>query len=68
MVGHNHVQSLPTLVEHIPLEVLDVQPPPCLSSNQAEDSQGADVTGARQMTIRLLPGVQGPHHCGSPFQ
>ena len=25
MVGHNHVQSLPTLVEHIPLEVLDVQ-------------------------------------------
>ena len=22
MVGHNHVQSLPTLVEHIPLEVL----------------------------------------------
>uniref|UniRef100_A0AC11CY40 PH domain and leucine rich repeat protein phosphatase 2 n=1 Tax=Ovis aries TaxID=9940 RepID=A0AC11CY40_SHEEP len=25
MLGHNHVQSLPTLVEHIPLEVLDVQ-------------------------------------------
>nr|XP_020757494.1 PH domain leucine-rich repeat-containing protein phosphatase 2 isoform X3 [Odocoileus virginianus texanus] len=25
MVGHNHVQSLPMLVEHIPLEVLDVQ-------------------------------------------
>lgn len=35
-------------------------PPPCLSSNQAADSQGADVTGARQMTIRLLLGVQGP--------
>uniref|UniRef100_A0A8C5UMY9 PH domain leucine-rich repeat-containing protein phosphatase 2 n=1 Tax=Microcebus murinus TaxID=30608 RepID=A0A8C5UMY9_MICMU len=25
MVGHNHLQSLPALVEHIPLEVLDVQ-------------------------------------------
>lgn len=25
MLGHNHVQTLPTLVEHIPLEVLDVQ-------------------------------------------
>nr|XP_042712917.1 PH domain leucine-rich repeat-containing protein phosphatase 2 isoform X2 [Chrysemys picta bellii] len=25
MVGHNHVQSLPPLLEHIPLEVLDLQ-------------------------------------------
>uniref|UniRef100_A0A2I3H9F1 PH domain leucine-rich repeat-containing protein phosphatase 2 n=1 Tax=Nomascus leucogenys TaxID=61853 RepID=A0A2I3H9F1_NOMLE len=25
MLGHNHVQNLPTLVEHIPLEVLDLQ-------------------------------------------
>ncbi|XP_020819264.1 PH domain leucine-rich repeat-containing protein phosphatase 2 isoform X1 [Phascolarctos cinereus] len=25
MVGHNHVQSLPVLLEHIPLEVLDLQ-------------------------------------------
>lgn len=25
MVGHNHVQNLPVLVEHTPLEVLDVQ-------------------------------------------
>ncbi|XP_048672922.2 PH domain leucine-rich repeat-containing protein phosphatase 2 isoform X2 [Caretta caretta] len=25
MVGHNHVQSLPLLLEHIPLEVLDLQ-------------------------------------------
>ncbi|XP_070254592.1 PH domain leucine-rich repeat-containing protein phosphatase 2 isoform X2 [Myotis yumanensis] len=25
MVGHNHVQTLPVLVEHIPLEVLDIQ-------------------------------------------
>ncbi|XP_037733345.1 PH domain leucine-rich repeat-containing protein phosphatase 2 isoform X2 [Chelonia mydas] len=25
MVGHNHVQSLPSLLEHIPLEVLDLQ-------------------------------------------
>lgn len=41
----------------------------CLSSthlHQAGDSQGADITGAGQMTIRPLLGVQGPHHCGSP--
>lgn len=25
MLGHNHVQNLPALVEHIPLEVLDIQ-------------------------------------------
>uniref|UniRef100_F7GGC0 PH domain leucine-rich repeat-containing protein phosphatase 2 n=1 Tax=Callithrix jacchus TaxID=9483 RepID=F7GGC0_CALJA len=25
MVGHNHLENLPTLVEHIPLEVLDLQ-------------------------------------------
>ncbi|XP_033074784.1 PH domain leucine-rich repeat-containing protein phosphatase 2 isoform X3 [Trachypithecus francoisi] len=25
MLGHNHMQNLPTLVEHIPLEVLDLQ-------------------------------------------
>ena len=25
MVGHNRVQHLPGLVEHIPLEVLDIQ-------------------------------------------
>lgn len=25
MVGHNHVQNLPELVEHIPLEGLDIQ-------------------------------------------
>uniref|UniRef100_A0A5F9DJ73 PH domain leucine-rich repeat-containing protein phosphatase 2 n=1 Tax=Oryctolagus cuniculus TaxID=9986 RepID=A0A5F9DJ73_RABIT len=25
MMGHNHIQNLPALVEHIPLEVLDIQ-------------------------------------------
>lgn len=25
MVGHNRLQSLPPLLEHIPLEVLDLQ-------------------------------------------
>ncbi|PNJ61690.1 PHLPP2 isoform 4 [Pongo abelii] len=25
MLGHNHMQNLPTLIEHIPLEVLDLQ-------------------------------------------
>jgi PH domain/leucine-rich repeat-containing protein phosphatase len=25
MVGHNHIHVLPALVEHIPLEVLDIQ-------------------------------------------
>jgi PH domain/leucine-rich repeat-containing protein phosphatase len=25
MAGHNHIHVLPVLVEHIPLEVLDIQ-------------------------------------------